>query len=87
MSSDLDPLLAAWGVKIDPQQVIGDAEMATKVTVPGSRRPLDYLVWMRATRERMNADDIVTASLSQVLFATPRPYPDPGGRHHHGWNR
>lgn len=71
MSSDLDPLLAAWGVKIDPQQVIGDAEMATKVTVPGSRRPLDYLVWMRATRERMNADDIVTASLSQVLFATP----------------
>ncbi|PWR21772.1 Gldg family protein [Zavarzinia compransoris] len=71
MASSLDPLLAGWGVKIDPQQVIGDAEMATKVTVPGSRRPLDYLVWLRAGRERMNATDIVTASLSEVLFATP----------------
>ncbi|MCF4165781.1 GldG family protein [Zavarzinia compransoris] len=70
LASDLDPLLAAWGVKVDPDTVIGDARMATKVTVAGSRRPLDYLVWLRADKTNFNADDIVTANLSQVLLAT-----------------
>lgn len=70
LASDLDTLLAAWGVKVAPDQVIGDAQLATKVTVAGSRRPLDYLVWLRAAKANFNPDDIVTASLSQVLFAT-----------------
>lgn len=70
LASNLDPLLAAWGVKVDPDAVIGDAQMATKVTVAGSRRPLDYLVWLRAEKANFNADDIVTANLSQVVLAT-----------------
>lgn len=69
--STLDPLAAAWGFKIDPEKVVGDGDLATKVTVAGNRRPMDYLVWIRAGKAQMNAADIVSGDLSQVMFATP----------------
>ncbi|MFA5119560.1 Gldg family protein [Zavarzinia sp.] len=70
MASNLDPLFAKWGVKVADDAVIGDADLATKVTVPGSRRPMDYLVWLRVPHAQMNPKDVVTADLNQVLFAT-----------------
>jgi ABC-type uncharacterized transport system involved in gliding motility auxiliary subunit len=71
MASSLEPLFVAWGITVDTSKVIGDRRLATKVTIPGSRRPVDYVVWLRETRAQMNHDDVVTASLEQVLVATP----------------
>lgn len=71
MTSDLGPLLGAWGVTVDHTRVIGDRRLATKVTIPGSRRPVDYVVWLRVPKAQMNPQDVVTASLDQVLLATP----------------
>lgn len=69
-ASDLGPLAAAWGFEVDPEKVVGDGDLATKVTVAGNRRPMDYLVWLRAGKAQMNAADIVTGDLNQVMFAT-----------------
>ena len=45
---DLEPLLAAWGVKITDGEVIGDQNAAQRVTarVSGRQVVADYLPWL-----------------------------------------
>lgn len=71
-SSDLPELFAAWGIQYDPEKVVADAELAQRVRFgdPSNPQTLQYLVWLRTEPPNFDSDDIVTADLQLVNFAT-----------------
>lgn len=72
LESDLDPLFARWGIKLEPGKVAADQDFATRVAMPGegNRQPLSYVVWLQIPKDGMNRDDAITGALDQVLMAS-----------------
>jgi ABC-type uncharacterized transport system involved in gliding motility auxiliary subunit len=69
-ASNLQPLLAAWGVDYDPQQVLGDLERGLEVRTSATAPPIRHIGILGLRHEDMNAGDVVTASLESVNLAT-----------------
>jgi ABC-type uncharacterized transport system involved in gliding motility auxiliary subunit len=71
-TSDLAPLLTAWGIDYDPSKIVGDGELAQQVQVAGPQGPrvTGYLAWMRMLPASFNAEDPVTGDLQQLNIAT-----------------
>ncbi len=71
--SELEPLLAAWGLEMPVGTVVGDLQLAERVrfTQQGRQVTVEYPVWFSVPQELINADDIVTAKLGTVFMATP----------------
>ena len=77
LSSDLSPLLSAWGVDYDPERVLADQELALFVTVGQAQRPITHLGMIGVQRPGF-ANDIVTAGLEIMNMSSlgaliPRP--------------
>ncbi len=72
-SSDLGGLLAAWGLKLDTDKVVGDLRLAAKVRMQRGARMItfDYPVWMNVQPSGLADDDIVTGDLGNISFGTP----------------
>lgn len=68
-SSTLDSLFKAWGVEMDKAQVLADATRALSVGSP-SGRPVRHLGILGMAEESFTADDVITANLRSVNFAT-----------------
>ena len=70
--SEIDELLAAWGVTLG-EDVVADLELALKVRMEQGGRILtfDYPVWMNITPQTFDPDDIVTGNLANLGFGTP----------------
>jgi ABC-type uncharacterized transport system involved in gliding motility auxiliary subunit len=71
-SSELEKLLAAWGVESEPGKVVGDLQIAAKVRMQREQQILtiDYPVWLNALPDLFDPDDTVTAELGNITFAT-----------------
>ncbi len=71
-TSDLEPLFAKWGIKMDPQSVVGDRRLARRVNAGGSSRvqAADYLAWLSVPADNVNRADPVTADVQRLNFAT-----------------
>lgn len=69
-SSDLGPLLAAWGIKYDAGQVLGDLQHALAVSMRAGQPPTRHLGVLGFGRDSMNAEDVVTAGLDSVNVMT-----------------
>ena len=79
--SDLKPLLAAWGVDYDPQQVIGDLGRGLEVRTSATAPPLRHIGILGLRQEDLNAADVVTASLDSInLSSTGFLSPHPGAK-------
>lgn len=70
-SSNLGPLLGAWGLEMSPDMLAGDRNNAARVGF--KNQPVDYIVWLQLGREKDNLskDDFVTGQLNSLLLATP----------------
>jgi ABC-type uncharacterized transport system involved in gliding motility auxiliary subunit len=70
-SSDLGPLLQAWGVAFDPQQVTTDRSSALYVSTGAQGRPdrTPYVAWMELAGDCLDADDPTTSGLGGLVFA------------------
>ena len=68
--ANLERLFAAWGVGYDPGKVLADMTYKTMI---GGRdgRPQDTPTVLSLTRDAINADDIVTSQLDNLLLAYP----------------
>jgi len=68
--SKLDPLLAAWGVAMAPEDLAADKELALRVTFQGGA--VDYVLWqsLRADKEALDSDDITTSQIDHVNMAS-----------------
>jgi ABC-type uncharacterized transport system involved in gliding motility auxiliary subunit len=71
-ASTLGPLMAAWGVSMDPEQVAGDISMAIKIRGRAGAQVVvaDYPPWMILDRDNLNPDDAVTGQLTLMRIAT-----------------
>ena len=69
-ASDLQPLLAAWGVEYDSTKVLTDAEQALLVNVGDATRPIAHYGMLGIQRTSM-ANDIVNTGLQVMNFSTP----------------
>ena len=70
--SDAGPLLAAWGVELEEDTVVGDLSIAPTVQMEKAGRVVhfDYPVWMSLRPDLMDPSDIVTGELGNVTFGT-----------------
>lgn len=71
--SDLEPLLAAWGLELVEGQVAADMQFAERVRYQRDQRQVvgEFPVWLNIQPDRFNAEDVVTANLGNVFLATP----------------
>lgn len=72
VSSDLNELTSQWGIVLREGQIVGDLPIAARVvdSNDSSGRSVDYPVWMNLQPEQLNQQDVVTAKLGNVVFAT-----------------
>jgi ABC-type uncharacterized transport system involved in gliding motility auxiliary subunit len=69
-SSDLKPLLQAWGVDYDATQVIGDLERGLEVRTSMQAPPVRHIGILGLTRGDMDQKDVVSASLEKINLAS-----------------
>jgi ABC-type uncharacterized transport system involved in gliding motility auxiliary subunit len=69
-SSDLAPLLAAWGVDYDATKVIGDLQRGLEVRTSMQSPPVRHIGILGLGHNDMNQKDVVSASLDKVNVAT-----------------
>jgi ABC-type uncharacterized transport system involved in gliding motility auxiliary subunit len=69
-SSDLEPLLKAWGVDYDPTKVIGDLNLGLEVRTNMQSPPVRHIGILGLARDDMDQKDVVTASLEKINLAT-----------------
>jgi ABC-type uncharacterized transport system involved in gliding motility auxiliary subunit len=69
-SSDLEPLLKAWGVDYDPTKVIGDLELGLEVRTSMQSPPVRHIGILGLTNRNMNQKDVITATLEKINLAT-----------------
>ena len=77
-SSDLEPLLTAWGVAYDPTQVVGDLDLGLEVRASMQGPPTRHIAILGLRRDDMDRKDVDTAALDTINVATagflaPRP--------------
>jgi ABC-type uncharacterized transport system involved in gliding motility auxiliary subunit len=69
-SSDLKPLLQAWGVDYDASKVIGDLQRGLEVRTSMQAPPVRHIGILGLTRGDMNQKDVVSASLEKINLAS-----------------
>jgi ABC-type uncharacterized transport system involved in gliding motility auxiliary subunit len=69
-SSDLAPLLAAWGVDYDATKVIGDLQRGLEVRTSMQSPPVRHIGILGLGHDDMNQKDVVSASLDKINVAT-----------------
>ena len=73
--SDMPKLFKAWGIKYDKDKVLGDLKAGEQVQAGTDSfgRPIitRYIAWTSYGPENMNSDDVTTAQLRVMNFATP----------------
>jgi len=72
-SSDLAPLLTAWGLTLRPNAVAGDPSLAINASFrgPSGREEVGpYLPWLGITGDAFDADELATRQLGVVRLAS-----------------
>lgn len=71
-ASNLDPLLAAWGVNMPAGKVVGDAAQAQRVQMGGIGLDSvkDYIFWLSVSGDFLSDEDIVTGSIDSLNLAS-----------------
>src|SRR3984893_3512808 len=69
-SSDLAPLLAAWGVDYDPTKVIGDLERGLEVRTSMQAPPIRHIGILGLGHGDLDQKDVVSAELDKINIAT-----------------
>lgn len=72
VSSSLEPLISAWGVDYDPDEVVADRTLAQRVQAgfDARRQLVDYPLWLAVTPDYMNPNDVTTAEIDRLNLGT-----------------
>jgi len=70
--SDFNMVLAAWGLRMAPGQVVGDIDAARRVNVrDGSQmRVADYIAWLGLDEKNFDQSDVVTGDIGLLNIAS-----------------
>jgi ABC-type uncharacterized transport system involved in gliding motility auxiliary subunit len=69
-SSNLAPLLGAWGIDYDPGKVIGDLGRGLEVRASAQTAPIRHIGILGLRHADMDPKDVVTSSLESINLAT-----------------
>jgi ABC-type uncharacterized transport system involved in gliding motility auxiliary subunit len=69
-SSNLEPLLTAWGVAYDPTKVVADLDLGLEVRASMQGPPTRHIGILGLRHDDMNKKDVDTASLDSINVAT-----------------
>jgi ABC-type uncharacterized transport system involved in gliding motility auxiliary subunit len=69
-SSQLGPLLSAWGVSFNPKEVIGDRARALSVSTRQGEAPVQHLGILGLDQASINQNDVITSGLSTINIET-----------------
>lgn len=71
-SSDLVPLLKAWGIAYSPERVAADLAQGQKVEMAGGPFPevAEFVHWFAVRADYLNQDDPIAAELGLINFAS-----------------
>ena len=71
-TSDLGPLLAAWGVSFDKEKFVGDANSAVRVAARSGGRDVTarYLAWLALGEGNLSKEDVISGQLDHVIMAS-----------------
>lgn len=69
-SSDLAPLLAAWGVRYDPRRIVVDDAQALAVAGGEHGAPVRHPGFLGLDSAHMSRDDVTTSNLQRINVAT-----------------
>jgi ABC-type uncharacterized transport system involved in gliding motility auxiliary subunit len=81
-SSDLAPLFKAWGIRYDPDRVVGDlaGDWRVRASEDESARPTNYVAWFNI-RDGIDKNDPAIGDLQQVTVAAAGSLaPAPGAK-------
>ncbi|MNF61414.1 ABC-type uncharacterized transport system [compost metagenome] len=69
-ASDLEPLFKAWGLRLVPDQLLGDGAYAMSVSMGQDRRAVRHAAWLSLPKSALDQDDISTAALENLTVAS-----------------
>lgn len=69
-SSTLGPLLDAWGVKFDTNEIVGDRELGLTVSLQQGRAPSQHIAILGLNRDSMNPKDVTVSALDTINVMT-----------------
>jgi ABC-type uncharacterized transport system involved in gliding motility auxiliary subunit len=69
-SSTLGPLLDAWGVQFDTNQVVGDRELGLTVSLRQGQPPSQHIAIIGLNRQSMNPKDVTVSTLDTINVMT-----------------
>jgi ABC-type uncharacterized transport system involved in gliding motility auxiliary subunit len=69
-SSTLGPLLDAWGVKFDTNEVVGDRELGLTVSLQQGKPPSQHIAILGLNRASMNPKDVTVSALDSINVMT-----------------
>ena len=69
-ASNLEPLFKAWGLRMLPDQVLGDGSYAMSVSMSQEQRPVRHAAWLKLPKNALDQDDISTAALESITVAS-----------------
>lgn len=69
-ASDLEPLFKAWGLRLVPDQVLGDGAYAMSVSMGQDRRAVRHAAWLSLPKSALDQNDISTAALENLTVAS-----------------
>lgn len=69
-SSDLGPLLRAWGVQYNPEQVVVDESQGMSVSRGQGQLPARHIGWLEVEPAQIDSDDTITAPLQLLTVGT-----------------
>lgn len=67
---DISDLLLKYGLRFDPDKIVGDSQLASLV-VGGNERHISYPFWPRLGPGQLARGHAVTTNLNEVMFAEP----------------
>ncbi|MEH6687470.1 MAG: Gldg family protein [Halopseudomonas sabulinigri] len=69
-SSDLGPLLKAWGVQYNPEQVVVDERQGMSVSRGQGQLPARHIGWLEVEPAQIDREDTITAPLQLLTVGT-----------------
>jgi ABC-type uncharacterized transport system involved in gliding motility auxiliary subunit len=69
-SSTLGPLLDAWGVQFDPNQIVGDRELGLTVSLQQGQPPSQHIAIIGFNRGSMDPKDVTVSALDSINVMT-----------------
>ena len=69
-ASNLEPLLAAWGISFTSTEVVADNQFALSISTGAGLRPIRHLGLLGLDSDAMDGDDVITDGLSTLNLSS-----------------